>query len=231
MLMDDPIELQLSNLREQVRGFVGEEAAEMAAGIVLHAIKCLSIVGIPVVDSWKDLKQKPINERVLEVLTDMNNQSKTNHVNKDYFKSEEFQTLLALMLEQLATTHDKDKLHLLASALANSATSEFSTENRKELFMRILRNLAPEHVQMLRRVTQYSVSEPNREELAVLQALVGNGLVRESFRPDANFSEPPFGSDWSEAEIKRAIKDYIKAVLLRSYRISDFGEAFMKFIS
>jgi hypothetical protein len=188
-----------------VEPYVGEEGATLAMGIVLHAISRLTVVGVPILDTLRDLKQKRINDRILEVLTDMENQSKKNTINKDYFKSEEFQTLLALMLEQLASTHDKEKLHLLASALANSASAGFSAETRKELFMRILRSLAPEHVKMLHRLMQYSISEPQQpEELAILQSLEANGLAQTSFRADTHFSEPRFGHDYSVDETKRA---------------------------
>jgi hypothetical protein len=65
MLMDDSTKLTPSELKEKVEGYVGEEAAELAVGIVIHSIARLSIVGQPILDSWKDLKQKRINERVL----------------------------------------------------------------------------------------------------------------------------------------------------------------------
>jgi hypothetical protein len=42
---------------------------------------------------------------------------------ESYYNSEEFQTLLALAYEQLWTTHDREKLRMLAAALANSGSA------------------------------------------------------------------------------------------------------------
>jgi len=60
-----------------------------------------------------------------------------------FFEGDEFVTLLTLMLEQIQTTHDRKKLKMLATGLANSANAEFTAEGRKELFFRIIRDLAP----------------------------------------------------------------------------------------
>ena len=51
------------------------------------------------------------------------------------YGSEEFQTVLALAQEQLWTTHDREKLRLLAAALAHSGAKEFQADD-KELMLR-----------------------------------------------------------------------------------------------
>jgi hypothetical protein len=65
-----------------------------------------------------------------------------------FYGSEEFQTLLALAQEQLWTTHDKGKLHLLATALANSGTEGFQNDD-KESMVRVLRAMSPTDVKNL----------------------------------------------------------------------------------
>jgi len=51
-------------------------------------------------------------------------------------------TIIVLAVEQLQTTHDKQKLEMLANAVANSGTTAFSRDFRKELFLRIFHSLA-----------------------------------------------------------------------------------------
>lgn len=41
-------------------------------------------------------------------------------IHKEFFESEEFQTLLALTIAQLQTTHDREKLKMLGKGLAHS---------------------------------------------------------------------------------------------------------------
>src|ERR1700694_375014 len=66
-----------------------------------------------------------------------------------FYRSEEFETLLALAHEQLRTTHDKEKLQMLASALANSGTEDFRNDD-KELMLRTLRDISPSDLQTLK---------------------------------------------------------------------------------
>src|SRR5713226_1744872 len=48
MLMDDSAELTLSALKEQIRGYVGEEAAELATAIAINAIAFRGSKAMPV---------------------------------------------------------------------------------------------------------------------------------------------------------------------------------------
>jgi hypothetical protein len=94
---------------------------------------------------------------------------KEESMNLDYFASEEFQTLLALALEQLQTTHDKDKLKLLGAALAHSGFKEFDAETRKEMFIRALRDLSAAHIQMLAELLPNFEMYPNMDKESVLR--------------------------------------------------------------
>jgi hypothetical protein len=230
MSLDNITEKKLTAFKDEIQGYVGEEGANFALRVIAH----LSIVGKPILDLLEEVAQKRVRERLVDVLTEMDGQLRNidqNKVSKEYFQSEEFQTLLTLTIEQLGTTHDKEKQRMLASALANSVVVDFSGETRKELFLRILRDLAPEHVQVLRHLTVSSISEPDPEELAILQPLVANGLVNPSFRSNARFPEPRFGNEWSKSEAERAIKQYVRDVLGRTYTIAGFGVDFMNFLS
>src|SRR6266853_84784 len=89
--------------------------------------------------------QRRVAERaqdVFEAVKDRLDRTDESKIDKEFMKSDEFMTILLLAIEQLQTTHDKEKKTMLANALANSGLVEFSSDSRKELFMRIIRDLA-----------------------------------------------------------------------------------------
>jgi hypothetical protein len=153
-------------------------------------------------------------------------------VDRAFFESDEFQTLFTLTLEQVQTTHDRNKLNLLANGLANSAHMDFASESRKELFLRIFRDLAPEHVAMLDKMKpvegregfRSSVESPTGDRLAILQHLASQGLVSENLRvgktPTVNFSHP--GS-------YHVIQKYMETPPTKSFVLSNFGLEFLSF--
>jgi hypothetical protein len=181
--------------------------------------------------------QRKVVERVTDVfdaLKERLEQVDEKKIDKDFFGSDEFLTLLTLSLEQIQTTHDKTKLKMLAIGLANSAAFDFASESRKELFLRILRDLAPEHVSMLnemapvehfgRKAARLSVNSPSGDRLAVLQHLVSQGLVTESLHvqklPTVNFSHPG---------AYHMIQKYLETPPSKTYLLSDFGVQFLNF--
>src|ERR1700730_16401768 len=126
--------------------------------------------------------QRRMQERVTDVFEAFKErveQMQEDKIDQKFFESDEFLTLFTLTLEQTQTTHDKAKLNMLATGLANSASSDFISESRKELFLRILRDLAPEHVSVpheMRPVEQFGrkgvrlpVDSPTGDRLAVSQ--------------------------------------------------------------
>jgi len=60
-------------------------------------------------------------------------------IDREWFTSEEFQTLLFDALRQLQVTHDSAKLKMLGVGLANSGADRFKEEERKDLFIRFVR--------------------------------------------------------------------------------------------
>ena len=70
-------------------------------------------------------------------------------VDRDWFRSEEFQTLLYEALRQLHVTHDREKIEMLGVALANSGAPGFREDERKDLFIRFVRDLTRQHLKML----------------------------------------------------------------------------------
>ena len=161
-------------------------------------------------------------------------------IDKEFFKSEEFMTLLFLAMDQLQTTHDKAKLGMLANAITNSGVVEFSSDSRKELFMRIFRDLAPEHIQMLQQMRRKPISrthehtpmakemkDPYGSELATLQSLAAHGLVEEYQAKDK--PSISVGMHSSEREAKKALEELIMDLPKRCFRVNRFGEDFLRF--
>jgi hypothetical protein len=161
-------------------------------------------------------------------------------IDKEFLKSDEFMTILILAIEQLQTTHDKGKIEMIANAVANSGVLGFSTDSRKELFMRILRDLAPEHAQTLkamlpRPIPRHQgagaipivVKAPRENELAILQNLAAHGLVEESYekpRPSISISGSP-----TRSEVKHEVEKLLMDLPTQCFRLNRFGEDFLRF--
>lgn len=164
-------------------------------------------------------------------------------INKDFFKTDEFQTILFLALQQLQTTHDAEKLKALADGLAKGALVEFSTETRKELFFRILRDMAPDELKVLKYLAPKKPGVPNApyfrpqlndedlERLGVLQRLEAKGLVSMSLKSEMKISAPRYANQWTPSDAEREIKKALETPPSRYFSISDLGVAFLRFFS
>jgi hypothetical protein len=159
-------------------------------------------------------------------------------IDKEFLKSDEFMTIVILAIEQLQTTHDTEKKRMIANALANSGVVGFSSDSRKELFMRILRDLAPEHVAMLKsmlprtlpnrvRGIAREIKDPPANSLAVLQRLAAQGLIdefQEKKRPSI-----PISNYSSKSDATKVLEELIMALPTRGFRINRFGEDFLRY--
>jgi hypothetical protein len=116
-----------------------------------------------------------------------------------------------IAIQALLTTHDKEKKKMLSAALASSCKTTFASEDRKELFVRILRDLSPSHIQVLKKLFRpwyapgryLPIGEPEGEELAILQYLAANGLAEQYSTEDPHVSIPWDISDLSVGEGRR----------------------------
>jgi len=120
--------------------------------VISAAMRSIPFVGGQMVALMSGAARKRLVERMLDVLREMKYQMddiRAEQVNTEFFESDEFQTLLALVLQEVQTTHDEKKLKMLAASLCNSGKVEFEAETRKELFIRVLRALSPEHIRVL----------------------------------------------------------------------------------
>src|SRR5947199_9802165 len=91
--------------------------------VVETAISLIPVAGSAILAIMGGAGRQRILQRAAEVFTEMKEELSRlgeDAINRDFFETEEFQTLLALAMEQLQTTHDREKLKMLARALAHS---------------------------------------------------------------------------------------------------------------
>lgn len=144
MTIDDKLGKALDELAASARFDVGKE--------VIKLVVSLSPLGKALDKVMSGAAQRRLIERIVEVFEEVKSQldkAGEAQIQEEYFMTEEFQTLLTLVLQELQTTHDRTKLRMLATALSNSSQIKFQYETRKELFVRTLRALSPEHIQLL----------------------------------------------------------------------------------
>jgi hypothetical protein len=173
-------------------------------------------------------------------------------INREWFRGEEFQTLLFEALHQLHVTQDKQKIEMLGKALANSGAAEFKAEARKQLFLQLIRELTPQHTACLRRLLPPTEAKPHMpaalpaswfwqqrphvfgqgDDLLILQMLAANGLVEETLKAN-EVREPSVSNITSQGDITRAIRSLLQDLEkppLRYFCLSVLGMDFLKFV-
>ena len=237
MAIGDKIEKALKRLTAESQIKVVDETLEAA-------IAAVPVAGGSMVSLLSGAARRIVVARAVEVFRAMKERLEAveeSKIDKGFFESEEFQTLLRLSLEQLQTTHDTTKLQAIADGLANGGLLEFSAESRKELFFRILRDLAPNDFQMLKRLVPKAeerraptdfwpaIHEPHDETLAVLKRLEAHALVSVSLKSEMKVSGPRFGGGWTPSEAEWAIKKALERSPSRHFKISKLGLEFLSF--
>lgn len=164
MALDDKLEKLIDHLESAGRQDVGKEILAAAAGMFPLSSALEKLIS--------GLAQRRLVERMVEVFQEIKSQLDATDealVRADYFMTEEFQTLLTLVLQEIQTTHDRAKLRMLAASLSNSCLTKFRSETRKELFVRTLRSLSPEHIQVLNSLspTHFTYEEFTRSRLSL----------------------------------------------------------------
>jgi hypothetical protein len=219
--IDDEVEIVIRDAEEGVR--VDTYLPTQLVKLGLSAVMASALAPMPfVVNILTNLFARipaRFEKRFLRVAEELNAQQKRIEdriPDKKYYESEEFQSLLILILEKIHTTTDDEKLRSFGSALANSGSSEFQQED-KEGHIRTLRDLSRNDLEVLNndylkgwtphvgtRVITYEA-----EVLSSLSRLAGMGLVLENSRVPTVPTTPA----------------------IRTYSLSPFGTRFLKFIS
>jgi len=231
MAIDDKLEKTLANLSADGALDQGEEA-------FFALVAAIPLIGGPISSLLTGGAKRRVIDRAAEVFRAVKERLEATEeakIDRTFFETEEFQTLLTLVLEQLQTTHDKAKLQMLSAALANGGLKEFSADTRKELFLRILRDLSPSQLNVLESLRPPARfesfpsgwparSNPGGEELAVLQSLAANGLVDQTLER----KKPP--SLRADLQSLARLNDYLAEAPALVFRLNSFELDFLRYV-
>ena len=225
MSIDDPIEVNLEHLKRELD--VGIESG-LTSATVAGILSLIPGAGAAIQSLLDGRAKDNVQRRWVQLFVEMKmriDEIRASIPDVTFYGSEEFQTLLALAQEQLWTTHDKEKLRMLAVALANSGANEFRNDD-KELMLRALRIVSPSDLKNLNHeylkgwlpLTKRIDYAP--DVLGSLSRLAGLGLVNEQFlRPDPNVSD------------QEKLASLLKYGTRRTFQLSPFGDRFMRFVA
>jgi hypothetical protein len=183
-----------------------------------------------------------VDNRVNEMFEHFTNRIREvgeDKVDREWFRSEEFQTLLFEAFHQLHVTHDREKIEMLGVGLANSGAPGFKEDERKELFIRFVRDLTRQHLKVLLELapaqlpmpasprqpgaqpldedTAHSLTwnwrptlSPRDDDLLALQMLHAYGLVEEKLK--SSIKQPRLSTTSSVSQAREALSQFIKNV-------------------
>lgn len=236
MSIDDKMEKLLLDLAQETSSPSEKDMRRFVQDATLGRIP---VIGGPLTNLLAGKAQQRIFDRVIELfeeikrrIEDLDEDGK-RHLDSSYFESEEFQTLLALAFQQLQTSHDQERLSQLAAALVNSGRVEFASEERKELFVRLLQDLMPQHIRMLDQLRRSGIKNPRVEQKLLLQTLYSHGLVEDVLKKDRVESHLTISRFQSETQARHAMSEVLKGVNEppdRYFKISSMGLDFLAYI-
>jgi hypothetical protein len=238
MAIDDPIGIVICQAEEAVQADAYLPAQLAKLGLSAGAAATIGTTMPFVASVLTNLfgrSSARFERRFLKVAEELNAQQKRIEdkiPDKKYYESEEFQSLLILILEKIHTTHDDEKLRRFAAALANSGRGDFQSDDR-EAYIRILRDLSNGDLQILNDprlkgwLPHIKTIQYGQEVLSSLSRLAGMGLVNEKLEMKSS-SGASAGSARVDAE--NALKELLTNPPKRTYYLSPFGEKFLEFI-
>jgi hypothetical protein len=193
MSLRDELSVELANYKNDSETAIQEIATR-------GAISAIPYAGSAILEILNGLAQRRTQERLntlFDAVKSRLDSLSEEKIDQEFFSSEEFQSLLFLLLEKLHTTHDKERLRMFGSALANSGRHEFK-EDDKEQYIRVLRDLSLTDLNILndeklKGWTPYVQKIDYAPEVMVsLARLRGIGLVAEvPQREDSGAIKPP----------------------------------------
>jgi hypothetical protein len=222
---DDPIEVRLQQSKKKLDADIECDLSHATIAGILSLIPGIGSALQSLIDGKA---QQNVERRWVQLFADLKvclEEIRDSIPDESYYGSEEFQTLLALAWEQLCTTHDREKLKMLAAALANSGNTAFEDDD-KELMIRALRNLSPSDIKTLdhrdlkgwRPLTNQIEYPAN--VLGSLSRLASSGLVIERFlRPNPNLGED------------QQLRSLLDSPPWRTFQLSHMGERFLRFVA
>jgi hypothetical protein len=214
-----------------------ERAHTTVTEIVLRTtVAAIPYAGGAILELWNGAAQRRTQERLNAVLDEMRERLESTSeqkVNRAFFDSEEFQTLLYLVIERLHTTHNAEKLKMFGDALANSGSVDFISDD-KEVFIRILRDLSGadihtlDHEYLKNWFPHVHTIDYKPEVLSSLSRLVGQGLVLEKLKPRVSPNQTT-GSARLDAD--QTLKEWLVTPPKSMFVLSPLGTRFLAFVS
>jgi hypothetical protein len=249
--------MAIDNALDKVEQLVRSEIERTPAEEVFDATVAVFLAQIPhgfgaaLASIYGSLGRARVQQRVLELLElikERTAQLESAKVDKSVFDTEEFQTYVLLAMEQLQTTHDREKLEMLANALSNTANKDFRGEQNKEAFIREIRELSPEDVRKLKSFLPqhkypFEASEefkwqnrrfetnPRGIDLLLCNRLTARGLLKKEQNPAPK--PPNINSIRHIYQLEDAIERYtdqISKVNEQLFRLSELGRDFLSFV-
>lgn len=219
-------------------------------------------VGGAVIEMMTELAIQRTNDRIKEMFEYFVNRIREvgeEKVDREWFRGEEFQTLLYEAFHQLHVTQDQQKIEMLGVSLANSGAPGFKGDDRNDLFVRFVRDLGPQHIRLLVGLAPQPIEfqtdltpppdvkplpeetiqrliwdrrptlTPHNDDLLALQMLHAYGLVQEFL--SSSVEEPRFSSRITESEITSAIRKFVKQLQESPVRSFRISELGRDFLS
>lgn len=224
-IANDSIEVRLQQLKE---GLDSDIERDLGGATVAGILSLIPGIGAAIQSLVDGRAQRNVERRWIQLFADLKahlKEIRDSIPDESYYGSEEFQTLLALAYEQLWTTHDREKLKMLATALANSGSAPFQADD-KELMIRALRDLSPsdiknlDHEYLKNWLPLTKRIEYGADVLGSLSRLASSGLVIEKFlRPNPN------------AVDEQRLRSLLDSPPWRAFQLSPFGERFLQFVA
>jgi hypothetical protein len=227
----DPDQLEV-----EINAYRDESELSIQRITTRSTIAAIPYAGSALLEIIDGLAQRRVQERLNCVLDEIKNRLHElgdEKIDREFFRSEEFQTLLFLLLERLHTTHDRDKLRMFGKALANASSTEFTADDKEE-YIRVLRELSANDLKVLNHeylkgwTPHIHNIDYAAEVLVSLSRLQGMGLVLEHVK----VREVPAGGTGSgRLDARMAASNLLTQPARRTFALSEFGRRFLQFIS
>jgi hypothetical protein len=238
MAIDDPVEITLHQVNEELSedSYLPMRLVKLGFSATIAGTLATMPAIVRILTSLLTNASGRFERRFLRVAEELNAQQKRIEQkipDKSYYESEEFQTLIGLVIERLHTTHDANKLRMFGDALANCGSGEFQSDDKEE-YIRTLRDLSAKDLRILSdpKLTGWTPHianiEYDAEVLSSLSRLAGLGLVTEHLK----VKSPSAGTTGSERlDAANVMRELLTTPPKRTYSLSPQGTRFLNFIA
>lgn len=225
-------------LRTEIQQYVEDSETTIQEIAVRTALSFIPFAGSAILELANGLAQRRAQARLNTVFEQMKirlEEIERGKIDEAYFHSEEFQSVLYLLLERLHSTHHAEKIRMFGNALANAGCTDFQ-EDPKEEFVRVLRDLSINDLNVLNHenlrgwrphLPRVHISY-SAEVLVSLFRLQGMGLVLAALAPR---EAQPGRTGNTRLDTMHTVSDLLTQPPRTTYYLSEFGDRFLRFIA